>query len=222
MTSTAVPRTTALLGSTARAAAAAPTSTGRPAAPELTSSALVGVDLSGALEDTCRVLDAVTDAQLGLATPCPGWDVRQVMAHIAEALGMFAGALGAEVAPAPDELPASADALALAVRAAACTTSAAWATQPADRTVPLPFGEFPSPLAVRINLLETYVHGCDVAWAIGRPDLVDEERCAAVRRMAEDAGFDAFRLPGMFGPAIAVGDERSELRQMLAYTGRSV
>src|SRR5688572_12102056 len=47
------------------------------------------VVLSRALDQTGDVLTAVHEDQLSLPTPCGEWDVRQLIAHLVAAPGMF-------------------------------------------------------------------------------------------------------------------------------------
>lgn len=98
------------------------------------------------------------------------------------------------------------------------------ALEPTDPegVVQLPFGLFPRELAETIAAVEILVHGCDLAVAIDRRDLVDQQLCAEARHLAERSGFDAFRQPGMFGPAVTAGPGASELDRLLAFTGRHI
>src|SRR5262245_33816313 len=45
--------------------------------------------LSRAVDQADQVLSAVTTQQLSDPTPCPGWDVRRLMAHLVAAPGNF-------------------------------------------------------------------------------------------------------------------------------------
>lgn len=91
-----------------------------------------------------------------------------------------------------------------------------------DGPVTLPFGTFPAPLAALIAELEIFVHACDLAVATGRRDAVPHAHCRSLQARAEAAGFEAFRQPGMFGPAVTPAEGADALEELLAYVGRSI
>lgn len=172
--------------------------------------------MAAAFADTATMVESLSASDLDAATPCPGWDVAQVVEHIAGALEMFAAAIGAETPPGDPADPIH------RVRPLTEAVAAGWAVPGRlDTPVDLPFGTFPAPLALRINVLETFVHGLDLAAATGRGSGVSATRCDAVREMAEAAGFDAFRQPGMFGAAVAPRDDSSFAR-LMAFVGRTI
>lgn len=171
--------------------------------------------MAAAFADTVEQVESLTDTQLALPTPCPGWNAETVAAHIVGALGMFADALGAPlVAEDPDPRRQ--------VASSAAAVIAGWARKEHHSgTIALPFGNFPPLLAAQINVLETFVHGVDLAVATGNVSAVDADRCDAVREMADAAGFDAFRQAGMFGPQVPPV-EPNGVAGLMAYCGRSL
>lgn len=181
--------------------------------------------LRTAFEQAIEVVEAVGPDQWGLSTPCPDYDVRTVVNHMVGSLLMVEdGLLGREFGdhePTDDNLGTASPAEAFAV--ASKRVLALW-SEPGrlDGTVRLSFGEFPAPLAALINVLETFVHAGDVAVATAHQGLVSEQFCDEVRSAIADAGFDAFRGPGWFGPEVEVDDDRPSLEALLAYTGREV
>jgi len=185
-------------------------------APTSTSTDPVLALMCEAFAATMTVVESLSGADIHTATPCPGWDVGTVVEHIAGALEMFAAALGATVSFGDVDEPVT------RLRALTSTVEAAWATPGRlETTVQLPFGAFPAALAARINALETFVHGVDIAVATGREDLVRPELCEAIRDMAEAAGFDTFRQPGMFGPEVEPRND-SPVARLLAFVGRTL
>ena len=184
----------------------------------------ISVGLRMAFDHTGRIIESTTAEDLDLPTPCPGWNVATIEGHIVEALDMFGAAVTGRAPSTVEEANAEATIdVAAAFRRSGDATLAAWATPGRmDRPVQLPFGQFPALLAAQINLLETFVHGCDIAKATGREELVDQSLCASVQDMAIQAGFDAFRLPGMFGPEVKISETRSDLDRLLSYVGRTV
>jgi uncharacterized protein (TIGR03086 family) len=74
-----------------------------------------------------------------------------------------------------------------------------------------------------VHLTELLVHGVDIAVAIDRPDLADDELCGELlATMQAMGGIDTFRGPGVFGPEVAVADDEPAHRRLLAYVGREV
>src|SRR5918999_780638 len=115
------------------------------------------------------VVDRVSPADLGLPTPCAGWDLRALLEHMAGQDRGFAAAVRA--ARAGDDVAVSAFAPhPLGPSPAATVTDgldevvAAFAAG-ADDPVLLP--EFdrrlPLPIIVQMHLIDTLVHGWDVA-----------------------------------------------------------
>ncbi len=172
--------------------------------------------MNAAFATTASIVESVSSEELALPTPCPGWSVATVIDHIVGALQMFAGALGLEP-PTSGSLESSQQ-----VRSLGAFVATGWTTP--DRmasTVDLPFGSFPATLALRINIVETFVHGLDIAAAVSREGSVEPGLCRDIHSMAEAAGFDAFRQPEMFGQAVTPRDD-SPLATFMAFVGRSI
>jgi uncharacterized protein (TIGR03086 family) len=109
-------------------------------------------------------------------------------------------------------------------RSAARTDRAAWRRpDAASRTVRLVFGELPAPAAAVIHLTEVLVHGVDLAVATGQTDAVDQALCEELLGLMEaTGGVDAFRVPGIFGPAQPVAAGAGAHLRLLGYLGRPV
>jgi uncharacterized protein (TIGR03086 family) len=115
------------------------------------------------------VVDAVGPSDLIRPTPCDGWDVRQVLAHIVGTTIKFTAFARQETerpsSPRGDPLG---DDIRQAYWDAAAASAAAWALPVPDRAIcRLPFGDFPGEYAARINLFDVLVHGWDLASAVG-------------------------------------------------------
>ena len=122
------------------------------------------------------VLDRLDDADLGLPTPCAGWDLRALLEHMTGQDHGFAAAVSAahdggevevaEFAPRPLE-PSPAETL----RHGLDEVVAAFAAG-AEHPVLLPeFGaRLPAGIVVQMHLVDTLVHGWDVAAALGVQD----------------------------------------------------
>ncbi|MQY06888.1 TIGR03086 family metal-binding protein [Actinomadura macrotermitis] len=179
--------------------------------------------IDDALDMTGAIVATITGDRLAAPTPCPGWDVRTELNHLVGGMRVFAAELtgtdpgGAHeddwLGPGPQA----------AYAAAAELDRAAWHRPDAlDTTVRLGFGEVPGPAAALIHLTEVLVHGADLALATGEEHLIAEEPCAALLGIMRGMDFDAFRRPGMFGPAVPAQDGAPPHRMLLAFLGRDL
>ncbi|MGN0064658.1 MAG: TIGR03086 family metal-binding protein [Nocardioides sp.] len=155
-------------------------------------------------------------AEPGAVTPCTGWTVRDVVAHVLDTQRDFL--LGHDVAlpqrPALDDLAGAWGEHSAAV--------AAVLDQPgvAERAYDGYFG----PTTIGGTMADFYgfdlvVHGWDVARASDQPWPLDDEEAAAWRRTAESWG-PAIRAEGICGPEVAVPDEASGWDRLLGFVGR--
>jgi uncharacterized protein (TIGR03086 family) len=178
--------------------------------------------LAAAVPVTGHLVNAVEPDQWQLATPCSGWTVRDLVDHLVLGHRRFAAALtdGTPPAPGADLLGddpesaywASAEAMLAAFRADGAL----------DRPVSVPAGTVPGRVACELRVVESLVHGWDLARATGRSlefpvDLVEESigfSRAQLGRLPAD------RTP--FGPSRPVADDAPPLDRLAALLGRSV
>jgi uncharacterized protein (TIGR03086 family) len=179
--------------------------------------------INNALQTTETVLRAVPAGHWHRPTPCTDWDVSQVTNHLVGGMRIFAG----EVTGTPEGAAHDSDWLGTdpvaAYADAAVADQTAWQRPDAlSGTITIGLGTLPAPLAAVIHLTEVLVHGVDVAVAIDRADLVDQDECAALlTAMQQMGGVDAYRLPGVFGPEVTTVDDLPH-RRLLAYLGRKL
>jgi uncharacterized protein (TIGR03086 family) len=161
-----------------------------------------------ALDRATEVVTAVREEDLARPTPCAGWDLEALLAHMTgQNVGFATAVIDAEpglvdFAPLPHGgWPASAEALTAALAAAR-----------EDRAVLLaeihPNRRFPLRAVVGMHLLDTVVHTWDVATALGDAERPDDELVAAVLEQARlvPAG-PARTAPGAaFAPALPAAD----------------
>jgi uncharacterized protein (TIGR03086 family) len=174
-----------------------------------------------ALDLTSELVGAVRPVDLGRPTPCAGWDLAALIAHMTGQNHGFADALRggtglAAYAPVPDveAWPGSVTDLLDAV------------AHPGTDAVLLPeittAQRFPVPVVIGFHLLDTVVHGWDVATALGRvwrpdPPLVD----AVLEQARRVPAGPARTVPGAaFGPVLAA-DDRNQWAVALALVGRA-
>lgn len=181
-----------------------------------------------AVEEAAPVVATVTPADLDRPTPCDGWDVRTLLAHV---LGQYAGFARAALdgdadvnafqprRPDPDTLEKewreSVDAL-----------LDAFENAPQDRLVHLadlgPEARFPLAVAVKMQLVDTLVHTWDLARGLGRPYRPAPDLAAAALAVARIVPDDeSRRRPGAaFAPAVPAPDGADDWDVTLALLGR--
>ena len=94
-----------------------------------------------------------------------------------------------------------------------------------DKTVRLPFGEFPGAVLRDLAATEQFTHGWDLARAIGYSADLDPELATWLLGLARPAITDAFRGPdgqAMFGPVAEAPAGAGPADQLAAFLGRRV
>ncbi|GAB1510126.1 TIGR03086 family metal-binding protein [Actinophytocola sp. KF-1] len=176
-----------------------------------------------AMRHSVVVVSQIHDDQWALPTPCAGWTLRDLLAHMTtENHGFAAAARGerptwAEARFGDDprrDYAVSADAV---VTAFATAAPEFWlpnisATRP-----------FPAEQAIGFHLLDYVVHTWDVAASLGRTVALEDDLVAAAQKVADrDVPDNERRLrPGAgFQPAVKVPGEETPLASLLAFLGR--
>jgi len=175
------------------------------------------------LEATTAIVANVKAKQFDSSTPCSEFDVKALLNHMIGGNFMFVDvAQGKQVSrgEAPPDL-VGADHVA-SYRGSADAVSQAW-NDPGvlGKTVHLPFGDFPGQVAIGIHLVETLVHGWDLAKATGQPTTLDPELTAFAWENVKDLA-DSFRGPGApFGLAVDVAAGAPATDRLVAWLGRT-
>jgi uncharacterized protein (TIGR03086 family) len=179
--------------------------------------------IEAVLGATGRLVAGVGADQWGAPTPCAGWDVRTLVNHLVGGLRIYTAELSGTDAGQEHEDDWLGTDPAGAYRGAARDVLAAWRSPGAlSGTVSLSVGRVPAPLAAVIELTEVLVHGLDLAVATGQEDAVDQRQAAALLDLVDRMGVDAFRVPGVFGPARPAPDAAPAHVRLLALLGRDV
>ncbi|WP_214404903.1 TIGR03086 family metal-binding protein [Pseudonocardia lacus] len=152
----------------------------------------------------------VTPADLGRPTPCAGWDLRRLLAHAIGQNHGFADAAerDAGIESFADRPPGADPAREWSESATRVADALAAAAADPDRTLLLAefaaFGRIPARVVQGMHLLDTVVHGWDVATALELPYRPDDELVEATLRIARTVPDDESRTrPGAsFGPAV--------------------
>jgi uncharacterized protein (TIGR03086 family) len=182
------------------------------------------------LEQTIVFASAVTPDQLGLPTPCAGWDLRQLLGHmIGQHNGFAAAARGetsdrsvwADQPPGGDpagDYTAATRAVIAAFSAEGVLGRRMWLPEIRDG------GLFRAETAIGFfHFIDYVVHGWDLARAIGTEPGFDADLVHDALEMAGKVpGGDARLAPGAaFRPELAVPGDAPELDRVLAMLGRS-
>jgi uncharacterized protein (TIGR03086 family) len=184
--------------------------------------------LATALAATGRLVDAVAGDEWDLPTPCSDWTVRQLVGHVVGGNRLVARALRGEQLPPADQLGHRdpADQLgedpSAAWRGSADDLLATFALPGVlERAHTVPAGTLPGPALVHLRVVETLVHGWDLAVATGRDLAVPDELAEAELAFSRDllGRLPAGRAP--FGPSRPVDDGAPALDRLAALLGRA-
>ncbi|WP_328535850.1 TIGR03086 family metal-binding protein [Streptomyces sp. NBC_00344] len=177
---------------------------------------------------TTAVVSTVRPAQLTRATPCAGWDLAQLLAHMTGQNHGFAAVARGETSDASvfADRPVGSDPAGL-FAASAREVTAAFAEEGAlDRAFWLPEVRdgitLPGRIAIGFHYIDCVVHGWDVAVAAGVPVDFDQEILAAGLPIAEAVPDDSAReSPGAaFAPGLRTAAQAAPLERILALLGR--
>ncbi|MEX5719469.1 TIGR03086 family metal-binding protein [Geodermatophilus maliterrae] len=181
--------------------------------------------MSTARDRYLRALDRVDDvvagirpAQWGLATPCPDWDVRELLGHLADGQAQVTAMLrGAPPRPGTAG-PADPDPAA-AWRRARQEVAAALAAVTDDAVLRTPLGELPLPALLDTAVIEPLLHGWDLATAVGGATDLDPETAEVTLRGVRALG-EQLAQTGMYAAALPTDEGSTAQERLLALTGR--
>jgi uncharacterized protein (TIGR03086 family) len=176
-----------------------------------------------AMTVSSRVLDAVRPEQWQSPTPCTEWSVRDVANHIIGenlwAAELLKGRTIAEVGNRLDGDLAGEDPAAAYRASVRAATSACAAPGAMNATCHLSFGDYSGSDYAGQLLLDTVVHGWDVAKATGQATSLDPELVDACLPIAQQLT-NQFRSAGVFGEDLPVSPDADAQSRLLATMGR--
>ncbi|GAA4231759.1 TIGR03086 family metal-binding protein [Actinomadura meridiana] len=181
-----------------------------------------------AFDTTNALLAAVPDDRWDASSPCGGWTVRQVGNHLVGSLAIIEAytredAEAIAVAETDRETERDLDgahpAKAFGAAADSCLDAVS-AFGALDREVPFVIGEVPGVFLTRVCLLESLVHGWDVARGASTPYDADGDVVDAVAVFAKEGPIEKRRTAGFFGPGLPVGPDAPAFTRLLALLGR--
>jgi uncharacterized protein (TIGR03086 family) len=183
------------------------------------------MDILAALEtsyDRLGILASnISTDQLAAPTGLPGWDVRTLLDHT---LG-FIGAMtdcgnGAPMAEQTATELVQSDPVA-AVQRAVFDSLATWRRPGAlDASTATPLGLMTGAQALALVVMETTIHGTDLARATSQDETVQPQVAAMVLDTLRAMPLDAIRAAGQFGPEVPVPADAIPAQRILALTGR--
>lgn len=182
-----------------------------------------------AVAESVRVVSGVGRGQLDLPTPCAGWTLERLLAHMAGQHAGFAAAASGEDTelPAWADRPVGDDPGGAYARAADEALTAFAAPGVLERTFLLPEVHpalrFPATTAIGFHLLDYAVHAWDVAAALGTSVDLDPDVLDAALAVASQVPVGDYRTaPGApFAPPVPLPADAPPLHRLLASTGRS-
>jgi uncharacterized protein (TIGR03086 family) len=172
----------------------------------------------------------VTPRLMSAPTPCAGWDLEALLAHMHDSIESLheAGSVRRVSVGVTGTPPAD---LVGALRAGACRLLAEWSleAEPAS-DVAAPSAEPPGhvlvdgrPLTPRVltsaGALEVAVHGWDVAAACGAPRPIPEDLASDLLRVAHAVVSESDR-PSLFAPPLPPEPGAAAGEELLAFLGR--
>jgi len=177
--------------------------------------------LRSAFASTRAVLAVVEPDQLDAPTPCASWDVRALIDHVIGSARWAAATIGAggEATDGDDGFLARYDA------SIAVAITAFEADGVGGRSVHLPFGEFSGAELLSLAATDQFVHGWDLARAIGHHTDLDPDLADDLLAQARVSILDSYRGPdgvALFGPATTAPPGAHPADRLAAFLGRSM
>lgn len=182
----------------------------------MSSTALAGAVelLDRSLAYTRGALAEVRDEHLGLTTPCHGWPLALLLAHMDDALDAYTQAATGRVPLVATEGLSPIE----VIRDKARALLGWWLDHPPDE---VGVGELrlPSQTLVAAAALEITVHGWDVHATLGTPVGVPADLAGPLLTIARVVVAEEDRQ-GCFAPPVPTAPDVGESQQLLAFLGR--
>jgi uncharacterized protein (TIGR03086 family) len=179
--------------------------------------------LHRALEGTRVVLGRVRPKDLDGPTPCASWDVRGLINHFVGTTRWWAATIAGDGVADLDY--AAGDYVAAYEESIRIAVTAFGADGAMDRTIQLPFGEFPGAVLLSLGTMEQFMPGWDLPRATGQSTDLDPGLAAGLLSQARLAIPDAYSGPdglALFGAAREAPAMAGPADQLAAFLGRIV
>ena len=189
--------------------------------------------LRRAFASTRTVLVQVQAGQLAAPTPCASWDVQALIEHFIGSAGWAATAIGGPEAADPEAADPEAADQGFAVGDFVADYDqgikgalAAFGTEGAlEKAVTLPWGEFSGAALMWLAVNDQFVHGWDLARAIGHDTDLDSGLADELLVRGQAWITDAYRGPdgtGLFGPSVKAPTRASSADRLATFLGRAM
>ena len=189
---------------------------------------MTSVDIEPAAQRMADLVRGVPDQMLDAPTPCPAYNLGDLLDHVGGAALAFTGAARKETGDATSQGP-SGDASRLGddwqerIPRDVAALSDAWRDPEAwDGMTKAGGVDLPGGVAGLVALDELVIHGWDIARASGQRYEPDRESLEAVHGFVSqfsETGQEAARA-GLFGPVVDVPDDAPMLDRVIGLTGR--
>ena len=190
-----------------------------------TDTATLGIDeitaLQRAYDDLAAVVASLTTDQLALPTNCPGWDVRTLLNHTLGTAVMFTKVNAGELVGEDAGEVVGDDPLGAVARIAAANLDAWRMPGALDGMRVYPWGTYPAPIGLVINVSEVAVHGWDVAVATDQVAALDAGAAQVVFDLYSRIPLDDMRAHGVFGAEVSVPASAPVQDRLLGLLGRA-
>src|SRR2546423_1725998 len=178
------------------------------------------------VEQTGAVVDGIREDQLGNATGCSEWTVRDIVNHITGGATMFSECVEGPVADERLGQLIGGDNLGNDFKGsfhAAADKAVSTFDQPGtlEKMVKLPFGEMPGGIALNIAVFDLTTHAVDLAKATGQT-VTDTELLETALAVGEQMIGPEMRQPGLFDQPNTAPEGASAADRLLAFAGRQL
>lgn len=178
--------------------------------------------LEKAFESASVVIARLGADDLSEMTPCEGWTVRMLLNHMIGANRAFAaGVPVGEVNPKCDpEIDLFDDDPAGAYATSWPGVVRAWGDAADDGVTTFPWGPMPNAIACQLLVLESTVHGWDLARATGGDDAIPADLVDTTLGLATMLFADPANRGVDFGPPVDVAPDATPTGRLVAFLGR--
>ena len=160
------------------------------------------------------VLRDLSDDDLAAKTPSTRFTVEELTEHLMGNIVGLAAAVDVTIAVS------SSGPLEVRVADAGQQLLEGWRRHGIEGMVKVGPNEIPADIALRIIILEFFVHAWDFAQAIGRPFPEDEDLAAYVLEQTRGLLTPELRAGDRFVDEVAVGSDADAVTRLIAFTGR--
>jgi uncharacterized protein (TIGR03086 family) len=180
--------------------------------------------LAAALDQMQRQVGVINASDLDRSTPCDGYDVRTLLAHVLAVIRKLdVVGHGGDTSDVTDPADDITDSWADVILRARADLERAWSADASlERSCTLPWATMAGREVLDAYTHEFTVHAWDLARATGRMDDLDPLMAeAALDWFTRNVPADSRTEGGPFGPALAVAEDADAYTKLAAYVGRA-